>query len=84
MKRLSQAGDPLEEMARVVNFEASRPLLEEGVGYSEGSKGDPPPDDPVDASNNRSARCCGQVKKEARSGRVYRASYITLAYDYLT
>jgi hypothetical protein len=28
LKRLSEAGDPLEEMAQVIDFEAFRPTLE--------------------------------------------------------
>ena len=47
MKRLSEAGDPLEEMARVIDFEAFRPLLEEALAYSDGAKGGRPPYDPV-------------------------------------
>lgn len=47
LKRLSEAGDPLEEMARVIDFEAFRPLLEEELAYSEGAKGGRPPYDPV-------------------------------------
>lgn len=39
LKRLSEAGDPLEEMARVIDFEAFRPLLESALNYSDGSKG---------------------------------------------
>lgn len=47
LKRLSEAGDPLEEMARVIDFEAFRPLLDEALGYSDGSKGGRPAYDPV-------------------------------------
>src|SRR5512143_1848990 len=47
LKRLSEAGDPLEEMAAVVDFEAFRPALEEALSYSDGSKGGRPPYDPV-------------------------------------
>ena len=47
MKRLSETGDPLEEMARVIDFEAFRPVLEAALGYSDGSKGGRPPYDPV-------------------------------------
>ena len=36
LKRLSESGDPLEEMARVIDFEAFRPLLEEALAYSDG------------------------------------------------
>jgi hypothetical protein len=37
--RLSEAGDPLEAMARVIDFAACRPLLESALGYSDGAKG---------------------------------------------
>ncbi|MFQ6024682.1 MAG: transposase [Acidiferrobacterales bacterium] len=47
MKRLSATGDPLEKMARVVNFEAFRPTLDAALAYSDGSKGDRPPYDPA-------------------------------------
>lgn len=47
LRRLSAAGDPLEEMARVIDFEEFRPLLESSLGYSDGSKGGRPPYDPV-------------------------------------
>lgn len=47
LKRLSAVGDPLETMERVVDFEASRPLLEAALAYSDGSKGGRPPYDPV-------------------------------------
>ncbi len=47
LKRLSEAGDPLEEMARGIDFEAFRPLLEEALAYSDGAKGGHPPYDPV-------------------------------------
>lgn len=36
LKRLSEFGDLLEEMARVIDFEAFRPLLEEALAYSDG------------------------------------------------
>ena len=47
LKRLSEAGDPLEEMARVIDFEVFRPALEEALAYSDGSRGGRPPYDPV-------------------------------------
>jgi len=47
LKRLSAAGDPLEEMTRVIDFEAFRPVLDEALAYSDGSKGGRPPYDPV-------------------------------------
>lgn len=47
LERLSEAGDPLEELARVIDFEAFRPVLEDARGYSDGSKGGRPPYDSV-------------------------------------
>lgn len=47
LKRLSAAGDPLEEMTRVIDFEAFRPVLDEALAYSDGTKGGRPPYDPV-------------------------------------
>jgi len=47
LKRLSAAGDPLEEMTRVIDFEAFRPVLDEVLAYSDGAKGGRPPYDPV-------------------------------------
>ena len=47
LKRLSDAGDPLEEMDRIVEFEAFRVVLEEALAYSDGSKGGRPPYDSV-------------------------------------
>lgn len=47
MKRLSADGDPLEVLARVVDFEAFRPALMAALGYSDGAKGGRPPYDPV-------------------------------------
>jgi IS5 family transposase len=47
LKRLSAHGDPLEVLARVVDFEAFRPTLVEALGYSDGTKGGRPPYDPV-------------------------------------
>jgi transposase, IS5 family len=48
MKRLSEAGDPLEMMARIVNFSSFRPLLEASLGLSKaGSQGGRPPYDAV-------------------------------------
>ena len=39
LKRLSANGDPLEELGRIVNFEAFRPILDNALGYSDGTKG---------------------------------------------
>ena len=47
LKRLSEAGDPLEEMGRVIDFEAFRPTLEAALSYGDGTKGGRPPYDPV-------------------------------------
>lgn len=47
LKRLSEAGDPLEEMERVIDFEAFRPALDAALAYSGGAKGGRPPYDPV-------------------------------------
>lgn len=47
MKRLSADGDPLEVLARVVDFEAFRPTLMLALAYSDGAKGGRPPYDPV-------------------------------------
>ncbi len=43
LQRLSDCGDPLETMARVVDFELFRPAL----AYGDGAKGGRPPYDPV-------------------------------------
>lgn len=37
-------GDPLEEVARVIDFEVSRPVLDEALACSDGSKGGRPKD----------------------------------------
>lgn len=47
LKRLSAHGDPLEVLARVVDFEAFRPVLDTALAYSDGAKGGRPPYDPV-------------------------------------
>lgn len=47
LKRLSAHGDPLEELGRIVNFEAFRPLLMAALVYGYGVKGGRPPYDPV-------------------------------------
>ena len=46
-RRISERGDPLEEMAAVVDHEAFRPVLEDALQYSDGSRGGRPPYDPV-------------------------------------
>lgn len=47
LKRLSDCGDPLETMSRVVDFEMFRPALEKALAYGDGAKGGRPPYDPV-------------------------------------
>jgi transposase len=47
LKRLSDCGDPLETMSRVVDFEVFRPALGEALAYGSGAKGGRPPYDPV-------------------------------------
>lgn len=47
LRRLSSAGDPLEELQRVINFEVFRPVLEDALCYRDGTKGGRPPYDPV-------------------------------------
>lgn len=47
LERLSRDGDPLEVLADAVDFERFRPLLVEGLGYSDGAKGGRPRFDPV-------------------------------------
>ena len=47
LKRLSDAGDPLEALAGAVDFEAFRGVLDIALNYSDGSKGGRPPYDAV-------------------------------------
>ena len=47
LKRLSDCGDPLETMSRVVDFEVFRPALEKALAYGDGARGGRPPYDPV-------------------------------------
>jgi hypothetical protein len=47
LKRLSEAGDPLEEMARGIDVEVFRPAREGALSYSDGATGGRPPYDPV-------------------------------------
>lgn len=47
LKALSAAGDPLERLSRVVDFEVFRDALEAALSRSDGSKGGRPPYDPV-------------------------------------
>ena len=46
LKRLSADGDLLEELGRIVDFEAFRPTLVAGLAYGDGTKGGCPPYDP--------------------------------------
>jgi transposase, IS5 family len=46
-RALSSSGDPLERLAAVVEFEIFRPLLNQALCRSDGSKGGRPPIDPV-------------------------------------
>uniref|UniRef100_UPI00053C040D transposase n=1 Tax=Sphingomonas sp. 37zxx TaxID=1550073 RepID=UPI00053C040D len=47
LKRLSAHGDPLEELGRIIDFEAFRPILVAALAYGDGAKGGRPPYDPV-------------------------------------
>lgn len=47
LKRLSAYGDPLEELGRIIHFEAFRPVLVAALAYGDGAKGGRPPYDPV-------------------------------------
>lgn len=47
LKRLSAVGDPLEELGRIIDFEAFRPVLVAALAYGDGAKGGRPPYDPV-------------------------------------
>ena len=47
LARLSATGDPLEVLAKVVDFEVFRAPLEAALCYADGSKGGRPPYDPV-------------------------------------
>ncbi len=47
LRKLSATGDPLEVLAKVVDFEIFRAPLEAALGYSDGSKGGRPAYDPV-------------------------------------
>jgi IS5 family transposase len=47
LKRLSAHGDPLEELGRIIDFEAFRATFTTALAYGNGSKGGRPPYDPV-------------------------------------
>src|SRR5579863_2839733 len=47
LKRLSAYGDPLEELERIIDFEAFRPTLIAALAYGDGARGGRPPYVPV-------------------------------------
>ncbi|WP_254798544.1 hypothetical protein [Sphingobium sp. AS12] len=47
LKWLSAHGAPLEELDRIIDFEAFRPVLVSALAYRDGAKGGHPPYDPV-------------------------------------
>lgn len=47
LKRLSAHGDPLEELGRIIEFEAFRPVLVSARAYGDRTKGGRPPYDAV-------------------------------------
>ncbi len=47
LKRVSDLGDPLEAMTAVIDFEGFRPLLDQALRRSDGTKGGRPAFDPV-------------------------------------
>ena len=47
LKRVSDLGDPLEVLAKVIDFEGFRPVLDKALGRSDRSKGGRPPFDPI-------------------------------------
>jgi transposase, IS5 family len=47
LRRLSEAGDPLEKMARIIGFETFRPLLTQALRFGDGARGGRPPYDAV-------------------------------------
>jgi hypothetical protein len=42
LKRLPAHGDPLEELGRIIDFEAFRPVLAAALAYGDGRQGRPP------------------------------------------
>jgi IS5 family transposase len=42
LKRLSAHGDPLEELGRIIDFEAFRPVLAAALTFGDGAKGRTP------------------------------------------
>ena len=51
LKRLLDAGDPLLELDKIVDFEGFRPILDIALNYSDGSKG-----------RRTTLLCCGNVQ----------------------
>lgn len=47
LRRVSDLGDPLEVMARIIDFEGFRPVLDQALARSDRSSGGRPPFDPV-------------------------------------
>lgn len=47
LKNLSDSGDPLEKLSKIINFELFRDELEKGLALSDGEKGGRPPHDAV-------------------------------------
>lgn len=47
LKRLSAHGDALEELGRIIDFEAFRPVLVAALAYGDGARGGRPPYDPM-------------------------------------
>jgi IS5 family transposase len=47
LERLSAFDDPLEQLGRIIDFEAFRPTLTAALAYGDGAKGCRPPYDPV-------------------------------------
>ena len=43
LKRLSAHGDPLEELAQIIDFEVFRAILVAALAYGDGAKGGRPP-----------------------------------------
>jgi len=43
LEKLSEHGDPLEVLESTIDFEYFRKWLDQGLGYSDGSKGGRPP-----------------------------------------
>ena len=59
LKRLSDCGDPLEMMGRVVDFEVFRPALQMALAYGDGAKGGLPPYGPATKGRTTPIRLTG-------------------------